>query len=227
MPRIARLEVIGYPYHVIQRGNRNQKVFIREGDKAKYLKILRVQAELFGVDIWAYCLMDNHVHLIVMPKHEGALTECISETHRSYTLMVNYREEWRGHLWQGRFKSYPMDEKHLWAAVRYVERNPVRAGMVNEAGDYLWSSARTHLGLDKIKLLSHFYLLDQIKSWKEYLAKPEDDKIIDILRMHGKTGRPLGEKVFIDGLEAKTGMVLTKQKPGPRIKVTVGVPKLF
>ncbi len=111
MPKIRRIEAVGYPYHVIQRGNRNQRVFLKESDKAIYLKILKTHAELFDVEIWAYCLMDNHVHLIVMPKQKGALTECISETHRSYTCMINFREEWRGHLWQGRFKSYPMNER--------------------------------------------------------------------------------------------------------------------
>lgn len=224
MPRIARIEIVGYPYHVIQRGNRNQKVFIREGDKAKYLKILKVQADLFGLDVWAYCLMDNHVHLIVMPNHEGALTECISETHRSYTCMVNFREDWRGHLWQGRFKSYPMNARYLWAAVRYVERNPVRAGIVTKAEDYPWSSARAHVKRQPDQVLSHFYLSDEIKDWGLYLSESEESEQTKLLRLHQRTGRPLGDKTFMDDLEARTGRVLAKRRPGPRIKVTVGVP---
>ena len=113
MTRMARVEAIGYPHHVIQRGNRKQNVFITETDKEKYLKILDLQSRLFGLKIWAYCLMDNHVHLIVVPEKQGSLTQTISETHRLYTRMVNFREKWRGYLWQGRFKSYPLDEKYL------------------------------------------------------------------------------------------------------------------
>lgn len=224
MSRIARVEIVGYPYHVIQRGNRNQKVFFQENDKAKYLRILKIQADLFGLDVWAYCLMDNHVHLIVMPKQDGALTECISETHRSYTRMINFREGWQGHLWQGRFKSYPMDERYLWAAVRYVERNPVRAGMVDKAQNYFWSSARIHVMRQTNDLLSHFHLLDGIKDWESYLSGTDEQENMELLRLHQRTGRPAGDKTFVDDLEAATGRVLAKRKPGPRIKVTVGVP---
>ncbi|MDO8675091.1 MAG: transposase [Candidatus Omnitrophota bacterium] len=224
MSRIARIEIIGYPYHVVQRGNRNQKVFIKGGDKARYLHILKVQADLFGVDIWAYCLMDNHVHLIVMPKQKGALTECISETHRSYTRMVNFREDWRGHLWQGRFRSYPMDARYLWAAVRYVERNPVRAGIVDKAEDYSWSSAKAHVKRQKDEVLNHFYLLDEIRDWGSYLSEADEQKSLKSLETHQRTGRPLGDKAFVDDLEIRTGRVLAKRKPGPAIKVTVGVP---
>jgi len=130
MPRINRIEVANYPYHIIHRGNRRQKVFLKDSDKDLYLQILNLQARFYRLEIWAYCLMDNHVHLIVCPRLKDSLTICISEAHRQYTRMVNFREGWRGHLWQGRFKSFPLDEKYLFSAVRYVERNPVRAKIV-------------------------------------------------------------------------------------------------
>ena len=123
MPRIKRIEEANYPYHIIQRGNRRQRVFLRETDNDLYLKILRVHAQFYGLEIWAYCLMVNHVHLIVVPRVKDTLTVCIGEVHRQYTRMINFREGWRGHLWQGRFKSFPLDERYLFAALRYVERN--------------------------------------------------------------------------------------------------------
>ena len=219
MSKIQRIEAIGYPYHVIQRGNRNQKVFIRESDKAKYLKILKIQVGLFGLDVWAYCLMNNHIHLVVAPKQKGSLTECISETHRLYSRAINFREGWCGHLWQGRFKSYPMDGRYLYAAVRYVERNPVRAGIVERAEDYFWSSARVHMKNQTDDLLTRFYLMDEIKDWGLYLSAPDEKENTKFLRSHQSTGRPLGDKTFIDDLETKEGRVLAKQKPGPKVKI--------
>ncbi len=141
MPTFPRLEFPGYPYHVIQRGNRSQKVFIRLGDKDCYLAILKLQCQLFDVEVWAYCLMDNHVHLIVMRRQGNGLSECIGETHRQYTRMINFREKWRGYLCQGRFKSFPMDDHYLMTAVRYVELNPVRAAIVKNPEDFIESES--------------------------------------------------------------------------------------
>ena len=124
MARIARVVIPNYPHHVIQRGNRNQDVFFSDKDKQAYIDILHEHASRAGVAFWAYCLMDNHVHLIAVPDHENSLARGIGEAHRKYTRMVNFREGWRGYLWQGRFNSYVMDERHLYAAIRYVERNP-------------------------------------------------------------------------------------------------------
>ena len=142
MAKMARVEVVGFPHHVIQRGNRRQNVFFKDSDKQEYLKILSLQADLFGMKVWAYCLMDNHVHLIVVPEREGSLTRTIGEAHRLYTRMVNFREGWRGYLWQGRFSSFPLDSDYLYHCVRYVERNSVRAGMVRRAEEYPFSSAK-------------------------------------------------------------------------------------
>lgn len=218
---------MGHPYHVIQRGNRNQRVFLVEGDERKYLSILKVQASLFDVEIWAYCLMLNHVHLIVMPKQGGSLTECISETHRSYTRMINFREDWRGHLWQGRFLSYPMDSRYLYAAVRYVERNPVRAGIVASAEDYIWSSAKVHVKHKIDDLLSHFYLMDEIKDWKTYLSASDREDDLKILRGNQTTGRPVGSDEFISNLEVLQGRPLAKQKTGPKTIKILGEGQLF
>lgn len=216
MVRIARVEAVGEPHHVIQRGNRRQKVFFREEDKRQYLKILNLQSRLFGLDVWAYCLMDNHVHLIVVPGKERSMVDGVSETHRLYTRMVNFREGWRGYLWQGRFKSCPLDERYLYAAVRYVERNPVRAKLVSRAEEYPWSSAKAHVNQEFDPVLSDFYLLEEIKDWATYLRDEDDVDALGLLRRHGQTGRPLGCLEFVGSLEERLGRVLEPQKPGPK-----------
>ena len=141
MARSARLVAEGLPHHIIQRGNRRQKVFLTENDKYAYLEFLYAQKLKYNLKIWAYCLMDNHVHLIVVPEKEEVLSKALGEAHKNYTRMINFREGWRGYLWEGRFKSFILDEQYLFAAVRYVERNPVRAKIVQKAHEYKWSSA--------------------------------------------------------------------------------------
>lgn len=216
MPRIARVVNAGYPHHVIQRGNRRQRVFFREDDKAAYLHILKEQSEKYGVCYWAYCLMDNHVHLIAVPETEKSLALAIGETHRRYTCMINLRKGWRGYLWQGRFGSFPLDPVYLYSAVRYVEKNPVRAGIVKKAEDYPWSSAKAHIQKNDDPFLRDFYLTKEIPSWEEYLREPDENKNLITFRKHAQTGRPLGAKSFVEDLEQKLNRMLIKQKPGPK-----------
>ena len=145
MPRQARVVVPGLPHHVTQRGNRRQPTFFCNGDYRVYLDIA---AEVFGplgVEVWAYCLMPNHVHLIAVPGDETSLAKAMGETHARYTRFINRRENWTGHLWQGRFGSRPMDEAHLYRCVRYVGLNPVDAGLVARAVDWPWSSVKAHI----------------------------------------------------------------------------------
>jgi putative transposase len=129
MARLARVVAPGLPHHVTQRGNRRQKTFFSPADYRLYRSLMAEWCGREGVEIWAYCLMPNHVHLIAVPEREDALQRAIGEAHRRYSRAVNLREGWRGHLWQGRFASFPMDQDHLLAAARYVELNPVRAGI--------------------------------------------------------------------------------------------------
>ncbi len=181
MPRTSRVIVPETPHHVIQRGNRKQAVFFNDNDRLYYLRLLKEHSLMYGLKIWAYCLMDNHVHLVAIPQEQESF-RAISETHRRYTCMINTREGWRGYLWQGRFKSYPMDERHLFAAVRYVERNPVRTNLVRIPENYRWSSARFHVYGEKNDLLEHFFLMDQIKDWSVYLSVSDEEKDLDFLR---------------------------------------------
>jgi putative transposase len=198
MSRIARIVISGYPHHVIQRGNRRQKVFFSEQDKKTYINLLHKESVRCGIEIWAYCLMDNHVHLILVPGREDSLAHGIGETHRKYTRMINMREGWSGYLWQGRFLSYPLDNKYLYSAVRYVERNPVRAGLVRNAADYRWSSARAHIYHVHDILLSDSFLISEIKDWASYLSEYEDPLLTDTFWKHASTGRPLGDEIMIN-----------------------------
>lgn len=218
MSRIARVVVPGSPHHVIQRGNRRQKVFFSDEDKSQYLLMMMREAKKESVSFLAYCLMDNHVHLIVVPETKAGMARAIGESHRKFTRMINFREGWRGYLWQGRFSSFPLDSQHLYHAVRYVERNPVRAGIVRRAEDYKWSSARAHVERKKDPMLIDFSLTEEIKDWSMYLREQDEEEKLLKFRKHIETGRPLGDKNFIRKLEGLLGRILHKQKPGPKTK---------
>jgi putative transposase len=214
MPKISRVVIPHCPHHITQRGNRRQKVFFSEGDKKLYLKLLKVNCLKQGIKIWAYCLMDNHVHFIGVPQRPDSLAKGIGETHRKYTTVINIRHNWKGFLWQGRFESYPMDEKYLYSAVRYVEQNPVKARIVKKAEEYLWSSARAHVLKHKDDLLEDFYLLHDIEDWAAYLSVRVSEEDYRLFQQHERTGRPLGSEEFIRKLEQITGRVLIEQKAG-------------
>lgn len=216
--RQARLVAGGMPHHVIQRGNRRQKVFFESRDREFYLQLLEEKTKKYKMEVWAYCLMDNHVHLIVVPNEEKALAQAIGEIHKEYTRMINFRESWRGYLWEGRFKSFMVDEKYLYAAIRYVERNPVRARIANKAEEYEWSSARNHVNKGRSSLLSDFYLLDEIENWSEYLRGGEQEEDLKLFRRHGESGRPLGDPGRLMRLTVKYGWDLIPKKPGPKPK---------
>ena len=147
MPRVARTVFAGIPHHVTQRGNRREAVFFKEADRRIYLEWLGRYAVRHEVQILAWCLMTNHVHLVVVPAEPDGLQSVFKPLHMRYAQHVNREKNWSGHLWQGRFFSSPLDEAYLWSCVRYVERNPVRAGMIERAEEYRWSSARGHCGL--------------------------------------------------------------------------------
>jgi len=214
MARISRVVAPGYPHHITQRGNRRQKTFFSDEDYHAYLNLMSEWCGRYGVSVWAYCLMPNHVHLVVVPTSEDGLRRAIGEAHRRYTLRVNLREGWRGHLWQGRFASVVLDEAHLLAAVRYVERNPVRARLVASAEEWPWSSALAHgLGRNDV-LVTVAPMLERVDDWAEYLASPEDEAVLETLRRHERTGRALGDEAFIGTLEAALSRSLKPGKPG-------------
>ncbi|MGA2534114.1 MAG: transposase [Candidatus Aminicenantales bacterium] len=214
MPRIARVVIPGCPHHVIQRGNRRLRVFFSEADKATYLTLLKRQIDKHGLRIWAYCLMDNHVHLVAVPGTKDSLSKAISETHRKYTSLINIREDWKGYLWQGRFVSYPLDDGYCYSVIRYIERNPVRARIVSKAEDYRWSSARSHIEKSVNRLLSPCPLEPTIGDWLDYLRQMDREEDIQVIGEHEHTGRPLGSDDFVRKLEQLTGRTLLPLKKG-------------
>lgn len=215
MARIARVVAPGYPHHITQRGNRRQPTFFSEEDYAAYLELMAEWCRKCRVEIWAWCLMPNHVHLIAVPQSEEGLARAIGEAHRRYTRRINFREGWRGHLWQERFASFPLDESHLLAAVRYVEMNPVAAELVARPEDYRWSSARAHLAAKDDELVTVTPLLEMVGEWRTFLALSSETEV-DLLHRHERTGRPLGRKTFMESLETVMGRCLRPQKPGPK-----------
>jgi putative transposase len=204
------------PHHITQRGNRRQPTFFCEEDYAAYLDLMSQWCAEEGVEIWAYCLMPNHVHLIAVPEREDSLRRAIGEAHRRYTRRVNFREGWRGHLWQERFASFVLDEPYLLAAARYVELNPVRAKLVIAASDYRWSSVRAHLKGKDDCLVKVSPLLAIAGNWRRLLTSAVTEEELKRFRAHERTGRVLGEDDFLKRLEKKLGRVLRRQKPGPK-----------
>jgi putative transposase len=218
MSRVARIVVPGFPHHVTQRGNRRSDVFESDDDRQAYLRFLRQYADRHGLAVWAYCLMTNHVHLVVVPEREDSLAKALRDTHTVYAMRFNARTRLGGHLWQGRFYSCPMDESHLWAALRYVERNPVRAGLVARAEDYRWSSAPAHCQNAGDPVLSkEFPPPGVIADWAQWL-ETEDDEHVDRIRMCTRVGRPCGAAPFATRLEALLNRSLQPKPRGRRPK---------
>lgn len=205
MPRLARIVVPDVPHHVTQRGNRRERVFFSPDDYRLYRKMLAQAAVAAGTEVWAYCLMPNHVHLILVPSHADGLRATLAEAHRRYTRFVNDREGWSRHLWQGRFGSVPMDEDHLESAVRYVSLNPVRAGLVKAARDWPWSSVRAHLAGADDGVVAVRPVLDRWPDFASMIQVEASGIEMNALRKAETSGRPLGSKGWVEGLGAGMG----------------------
>jgi putative transposase len=218
MARIARIIAPGIPHHITQRGNRRMQTFFIDQDYQEYINLLAQWCRRCNVAVWAYCLMPNHVHIIAVPDTESGLRQAIGETHRRYTCMINVREGWQGHLWQGRFASFPMDERHLLAAVHYVEMNPVRARLADDPLSWRWSSASAHTSGEDDALVVVSPLLSIVGDWRDFLATEYGKEELEEVRRKEKTGRPLGEDTFVSKIEQLLGRSLQMQKRGPKGK---------
>jgi len=216
MSRVARVVAPGFPHHVTQCGNRRADIFETDADREAYLRFLKKYCDKRGLSVWAYCLMTNHVHLVVVPQTEASLGQALRDAHTVYAMYFNSRTQLSGHVWQGRFYSCPLDESHLWAAVRYVELNPVRAGIVERAEDYSWSSASAHCGLRGDNVLSReFPPAGVVDDWSNWLHEKQDEnEVYERIRKQTHTGRPCGPPKFIDQLETLLQRVLRPQKGG-------------
>lgn len=212
MPRIARIVVPNFPYHITQRGNYRQNIFEDDEDRLKYLSWIDEYCKKYHLLLFAYCLMDNHVHFIVAPQKEESLARVFSTAHMRYSQYFNKKQRASGHLWQGRFYSCVLDEPYLMAAIRYVEKNPVRARIVEKAWQWKWSSTEAHMGKSNgmIHLENITNLIDvSTDSWKQYLDSEENEKEVNDIRKHTLVGRPLGTTTFIAKLGKKVGRRLS------------------
>lgn len=218
MARIARIVIPGSPHHVTQRGNRRDPVFFEEGDYKHYIALLSEAAQKAGTEVWAYCLMPNHVHLILVPSHEDGLRATLGDAHRRYTRYINARHEWTGHLWQGRFGSVAMDDQHLEHGVRYVSLNPVRARLVKTARNWRWSSVRAHLAGKDDRLVTVKPVLDRCPDFKALLKSGEDEEMSQKIRKAETIGRPIGTSEWLDDLETRLGRTVRPGKRGPKEK---------
>lgn len=214
MARLARVVAPGVPHHVTQRGNHGEKTFFGSDDYAAYLELMGEWCGRAGVAVWAYCLMPNHLHLIAVPAEAQSLRRGIGEAHRRYSRRVNARRDRTGHLWQGRFASFPMDQPHLLAAARYVELNPVRAGLAKAPEAWRWSSHGAHLAGRDDGLVTVAPLLELVGDWARFIGDGLDEAAASALRRHESTGRPLGGDAFVDGLEKTLRRVLRPRPAG-------------
>ena len=223
MPRVARIVIPNYPHHVTQRGNNRQDVFFVDDDRASYLGLLREEGERFGLGVQGYCLMSNHIHLIVTPRSEAALANALGRAHYRYAQYINRLHGRSGHLWQNRFYSCALDDDHYWRAMAYVEQNPVRSRLVRCPWRYAWSSAVAHCGQGP----DRFGLLDlaawgkslAARGWKNTLAELVPPETVSALRLSTHRGRPLGSDRFLRKIESLLGRRLRPLPVGrPRKK---------
>jgi len=216
MARLSRIVLPDYPHHITQRGVRSMNIFYNKDDYKEYLQILKEQCAKQAVSILSYCLMTNHIHLIVVPKDKKSLSTAIGETHRLYTRYINFKQGVKGHLFQERFFSTPLGDSHFISCLKYIEQNPVRAKMVKKAWDYPYSSARYRVGLEeKSELLSSNDMIDMIDNYYDFLEDTRFD--IDEIREKTRTGRPCGDDGFYDKVTSITG-VNYRPKAGGRPK---------
>ena len=221
MARLARIVIPGLPHHVTQRGNRRGQTFFQEGDYALYLDLLAESCAKARAEVWAYCLMPNHVHIILVPSDEDGLRRTFADLHRRYTGFVNARARTTGHLWQGRFGSVAMDDAHLLTAVRYVSLNPVRARLVKRAQDWPWSGVRAHLSGVDDTVVTVSPVLERVDDFERFIGETmDDDAAYATLRRSETIGRPIGDAAWLEALEAQTGRAIVPRKRGPKPKET-------
>ena len=210
MARLSRSTLLGYPHQVTQRGNYGQCVFEEDTDFGSYLTWLREFSRRYCIEVWAYCLMRNHVHFVCVPRANGALSRGFNTLHMRYAQYFHNKKGLTGHLWRGRFQSCILDDQSVFEEIRFIENNPVRAGIVGRAEDYRWSSARFHVLGESDPALEHDNFPHRmINDWRAYLSENGDESILNRTWRNLKTGRPAGKAEFVHSLESAMGKRLT------------------
>lgn len=221
MPRQPRVVIPGRPHHITQRGNGQRDVFYTEVDRSVYISLLKKYTAEYAVQVLGFCLMTNHVHVIATPATAAGLTQAFGRTHNDYSRWLHVHRRESGHLWQSRYFSCPLDGPYIWAALAYVERNPVRAGLVAHCEDWHWSSAQFHLGRASSDWLTTDFWAQNWTTgmWRSWLEKGfAEDEIRGRLLEATRTGRPLGEAGFVETCEQQSGRLLRPKRSGPKPK---------
>ena len=219
MPRTARIVAEGFPHHITQRGNYRQNVFDNPTDMTKYFEFISMYTNKYNVKILSYCLMNNHVHFIVIPEKTDSISKAFNRAHFRYSQYYNKKKNIKGHLWQGRFYSCVIDkdEAYLLAAMKYVERNPVRAKIAKKPWEWKWSSAGYHTGEGESDLnvaeIGEFTGINE-KEWKKIIEETDKGEQIEEIRKVTGVGRGFGGEGFIKKLEKELKVTLRILKAG-------------
>ncbi len=210
MPRSSRAIAVGYPHHVTQRGNNRQTVFFDDHDRSTYLDCLKQYTDKYQIDIWAYCLMPNHIHLLAVPHNEDGLAIGVGLTNQVYTRYLNRKYLRSGRVWQNRFFSCIVDtDNYLWTVARYIENNPVKATLVNSAPDYRWSSAKYHLdGVRDVLMTRSSWLTHERREVYRSFLEEQDEHMTNRINQATRSGRPLCSMETLAYLERKLGRKL-------------------
>ena len=216
MPRIARAVAKGYPHHIIQRGNNREGVFLDDEDKRYYLHLLTKYSEKWGAKVSAYCIMSNHLHLLAKPERDESLYKMMQGITLCYSQYANRKYNRSGRLWENRYHSCIVDrETYLWAVARYIEQNPVRAGMVKKAEEYTYSSARAHAkGIKDAVLGEELFSEDQRSHYQQLLRTGLNEDAMEAVRYHTRSGRPLGAAEFVKRMERRLDRSLERRLRG-------------
>ncbi len=215
MPRRPRIILPGFPHHITHRGNRREAIFQEEEDRTFYLGHLQEYSQLHRIRVYSYCLMTNHIHLIVVPETKAGPSRCLHDLHGRYAAYFNQEYSLNGHLWQERFYACALDNEHLWNAIRYVELNPVRAGIVPVAEEYPWSSAATHCGLKSDSILdTNFPPEVMLRGWSNWLARGLSEEDLEHIRQATWKGIPCSSDSFLRQVETMFGVPLLPLKSG-------------
>ena len=227
MPRIARVVAPGYPHHITQRGTNRTSIFLGDDDRTFFLLTLNQWTQRTGTRVWAYCLMDNHFHLLLQPLNVEGLGKCLHGATFRYAQYFNRKYSRTGRLWENRYFSCPVDkDEYLWSVVRYIERNPIRAKRTAWVEDWKWSSARSHINGALDKVINLFDWLDKSERSEYARFVSQEDAKDDHIRKATSTGRPLGSPTFLEILERQLGRSLKSNKRGrPPAKKKGGCPR--
>jgi len=221
--RLARVVAVDVAHHVTQRGNARQFILTSDAERLIYLDLRRQAVQVYSLSVIGYCLMSNHVHLVVIPRKTEAMAKALKQAHGRYAAYWNGAHASSGHVWQGRFYSCPLDSGHLWEALRYAELNPVRAGLVAQAERWKWSSAAAHCDAgepDELLEMKPWREQWSAASWRRFLSAGETESALAAIRQCTHTGRPLGTSEFVKTLEQSTHRQLAPRKGGRPAKST-------